>query len=146
MTTINYLNQIIAMQCKINAKKCEIDRIRQLTTSISANLNTDKVQTSGSKEKMADTVALLVDLENELSDYIRLMLHKRMTIAKEIEGLDDGTESAILYMRFVNGQTFDSISDNVNYSRRQAVRIYNKALSNFERKYGAKYMNFQKMS
>lgn len=140
MLTTQYLEQIIAMQGRIRAKSDEIKRIRQLATSISVSNEPDKVQTSSSKEKMADKVALLVDLEREVTEEVQRMVAKRKIIVEQIENLERPTESTILYLKFVDDKSFDDIAPIINYSRIQTIRIYKRALVDFEQKYGEMYL------
>lgn len=139
MNTRQYLGQINHLNNKINAKLAEIFKYRTMAQSISVAVNPDKVQTSGSQDKMADAVAKIVDLQTECNILVDNLIDKRNTIVKQIESMNDETEINILYLKYVGGKSFSDISESINYSTRQAIRIHNKAIKNFEEKYGKLY-------
>ena len=64
-----YLNQIQRYEKVINNKLEEIEHLKSLATSISASAyGIERVQTSGSQDKIGDTIAKLVDAQRELAD------------------------------------------------------------------------------
>ncbi len=69
---------------------------------------------------------------NKLSEMI---LHKEnlcIQIIEKIELMDCEDEKNVLLLKYINGYTFEEISDITNFSLRQVYYIYKKALKNFE--------------
>ena len=62
MNTKQYLNQVRRSDRMINNKLSEIYQLKTLATSISVATDGDRVQSSGNKDRMGNTVARLVDL------------------------------------------------------------------------------------
>ena len=67
MKAINYLKQIKIMDAKINADIEELTSLETLATRTTSVLGGDRVQSSGSQQKMADSVAKIVDLREQIN-------------------------------------------------------------------------------
>jgi DNA-directed RNA polymerase specialized sigma subunit len=140
MTTKQYLTQISVYDKRINTKLSEIFKLRTLLQSITVCSKEDVVQTSGSKDKLGDSIAKIVDLENEINDLVDEMVVTRKFIIEQIENMENYNENNVLYLKYVLGMSFEEVAENMNYSVRQVIRIHGYALSNFEKKYGKNYI------
>lgn len=58
------------------------------------------------------------------------LLNKRLDIESIIADMEDGLESLIIHMRYIQLKTWNEISDYLGYSRIQVIRIHNSALEN----------------
>jgi predicted nucleic acid-binding Zn-ribbon protein len=139
MTTEQYLNQINRLNIEIHNKLSEIYQLRELAVSISVVVNYDRVQTSSAGDKMSDTLAKIVDIENETSALIDELLEKRSRIIFQIDGIEDELNYRVLFSRYVEGKGNTAIADDIGYTPRQIIRIFYKALDEFEEKYGNEY-------
>ena len=74
MTTKEYLNQIDRLNRMIDNKLSEIYQLKTLVCSISVATDSEKVKSSGSQDKMGDTIAKIVDMEKEADKMIDKML------------------------------------------------------------------------
>lgn len=140
MTTKQYLNQIGRINKTINNKLSEIYQLKSMACSISVAADSDRVQTSGSKDRLGDTVSKIVDLECEIDSIIDGFIEKKSRIVNQIENIDDDMQYQILFSRYINGKTFEAIADENNYSVRQILRIHGNALYEFEKEYGCYYL------
>lgn len=140
MTTKQYLTQISVYDKRINTKLSEIFKLRTLLQSITVCSKEDVVQTSGSKDKLGDSIAKIVDLENEINDLVDEMVGTRKFIIEQIENMENYNENNVLYLKYVLGMSFEEVAESMNYSVRQVIRIHGYALSNFEKKYGKNYI------
>lgn len=140
MTTKQYLSQISVYDKRINTKLSEIFKLRTLLQSITVCSKEDVVQTSGSKDKLGDSIAKIVDLENEINDLVDEMVGTRKFIIEQIENMENYNENNVLYLKYVLGMSFEEVAESMNYSVRQVIRIHGYALSNFEKKYGKNYI------
>ena len=80
MTAKEYLNQVRLLDLKISQKQEERDHLKAMAAGNSSPvLSKDKVQTSGSGDKMARTVDKYIDLEKEIetmsSQYVDMPEH-----------------------------------------------------------------------
>lgn len=141
MTTKQYLNQVRRYDRMISNKLSEIYQLKTLATSISVATDGDRVQSSGNKDRMGNTVARLVDLERETDKLIQVYTEKRQVIISQIDSMEDMNFYDVLFHRYIEGKTFEAISEDIHYSWRQVMRIHDDALAAFEKKFGSCYMS-----
>ena len=141
MNTKQYLNQVRRYDRMINNKLSEIYQLKTLATSISVATDADRVQSSGNKDRMGNVVARLVDIERETDKLIQVYTEKRQVIISQIDSMEDINFYDVLFHRYIEGKTFEAISDDMHYSWRQVMRIHDDALVAFEKKFGSCYMS-----
>lgn len=139
MTAKEYLRQIKDINELIDAKLMEIYKLRTLASSISVSTKEDCIQTSGSKDRMGDTVAKIVDLERRVDSEIDRLVNKRDEITSKIDKMGDSTEKTVLYLRYVSMLKWDSIADQIAYTPRHVQRVHGDALNVFRTIYGDKF-------
>lgn len=140
MKTKDYLSQVSRLNKMINNKLSEIHQLRELSTSISAIGNDEKVQTSPNFDKIGTTVAKIDEMENNLDKMIDEYLVKRERIIAQIDTMEEESVYQILFSRYIEKKTFEKIATEMEYSWRQIVRLHGKALQQFEKKYGEEYL------
>ena len=113
MTTKDYLNQISRLNRMINNKLAEISQLRELSHSISAVKNEERVMSSSDPDKIGTTYAKIDEMEHNLDNMIDEYIEKK---------------------------TFEVIATEMKYSWRQIIRLHGKALKAFEEKYGNAYL------
>lgn len=140
MTTKQYLSQIKRFNVLIETKASEIEQLRSMATSISVATDSERVQTSGDKDRVGRAVAKILDKENELNDLIDQYYDSRELILSQLETLETNYYQ-ILFYKYVNGYTIDEIASRMYYSRQHIKLLTNRALDSFEGKYGESYLN-----
>lgn len=140
MKTKDYLSQVSRLNKMINNKLSEISQLRELSISISAIGNDEKVQTSPNFDKIGTAIAKIDELENNLDKMIDEYLVKRERIIAQIDTMEEESVYQILFSRYIEKKTFEKIATEMKYSWRQIVRLHGKALQQFEKKYGEEYL------
>lgn len=140
MKTKDYLSQVSRLNKMINNKLSEISQLRELSVSISAIGNDEKVQTSPNFDKIGTAVAKIDEMENNLDKMIDEYLIKRERIIAQIDTMEEESVYQILFSRYIEKKTFEKIATEMEYSWRQIVRLHGKALQQFEKKYGEEYL------
>lgn len=140
MKTKDYLSQVSRLNKMINNKLSEISQLRELSVSISAIGNDEKVQTSPNFDKIGTAIAKIDELENNLDKMIDEYLVKRERIIAQIDTMEEESVYQILFSRYIEKKTFEKIAKEMKYSWRQIVRLHGKALQQFEKKYGEEYL------
>ena len=143
MTAKQYLMQINDMKKRIKEKRFQIESLRESLVSTSANIDGNRVQSSGSHDKIGSGMAKIVDRERELESYIIRFLEVEREISGQIDGLNVSIYREVLHWRYVCGFTFEKTAVAMDYSYKQTTRIHGKALLEFTRVYGEL---FEKMS
>lgn len=140
MTTKDYLNQISRLNRMINNKLTEITQLRELSCSISAIRNEEKVKSSSDPDKIGSTYAKIDEMERNLDKTIDEYADKKNLIIGQIDGIEDEDYYNILFSRYIEKKTFEVIATEMKYSWRQIIRLHGKALKAFEEKYGSTYL------
>lgn len=140
MKTKDYLSQVSVLNKMINNKLSEIHQLRELSVSISAIGNDERVQTSPNFDKIGTAIAKIDELENNLDKMIDEYLVKRERIIAQIDTMEEESVYQILFSRYIEKKTFEKIATEMEYSWRQIVRLHGKALQQFEKKYGEEYL------
>lgn len=140
MKTKDYLSQVSRLNKMINNKLSEISQLRELSVSISAIGNDEKVQTSPNFDKIGTAIAKIDELENNLDKMIDEYLVKKERIIAQIDTMEEESVYQILFSRYIEKKTFEKIATEMEYSWRQIVRLHGKALQQFEKKYGEEYL------
>lgn len=140
MTTKFYLQQIDRLDKMIQNKLSEIYQLKTMACSVTVSNDSERVQTSSDKDRLGSTVAKIVDLEKETDSLVDSFSDKRKRIIEQIDGIDNVDYYHILSMRYVGKNTFEDIAKKTNWSIRKVFSIHGKALQEFERLYGAEYL------
>ena len=141
INTETYLNQIKRYEYMIEDKLEEIEKLRDLCTSMTVSTEKENIKSSGSQDKLADAVAKIVDIQNDICKLVDELIKKRCLIINQIDSLGNTTEYRVLTNRYVLGLKIEQIADKMGYSLRQIKRLKVKALQNFENVYGNEYKN-----
>ena len=77
MTTKDYLNQISRLNRMINNKLAEISQLRELSHSILAVKNEERVMVSSDPDKIGSTYAKIDEMEHNLDNMIDEYIEKK---------------------------------------------------------------------
>lgn len=127
MTAKEYLLQIRKNDNQINNKLAEISHLREMAMSITSTLKEDVVQTSGNGDKLADTIAKIVDLENEINADV----DKQVDTKKEVMSVIDTLEEPfcnLLYKRYLHYMTWEEIAVEMHYTYQWVCELHGRAL------------------
>lgn len=140
MDTKQYLNQISRLDRMIKNKLLEISQLRELSMSVSAITNEERVQTTPNFDKIGTSYAKIDDMERNLDSMIDEYIDKKNEIISQIDSMEDEIHYEILFGRYIEKKTFEKIAADINYSFRNTTRLHGKALQEFEKKYGYLYL------
>ena len=132
MEAKKFLNQLKKLDKLIENKLAEKDQWKAMSTGTSANMYGERVQSSGSKSKMADAVEKYVDLEREINERIDQLIDERMNVIGVIEQLNT-VEYDLLHKMYVQYYTLYEIADMYGKSYSWATTIHGRALVNVQK-------------
>lgn len=127
-----YLRQLKIASIKIEQKEDELERLKAAAESISANTESERVQTTP-RDRISEDVARIMDLKEEINRDIGELLILKNKIINEIQSLDSPVYIDILYKRYVEYKTLEEIAVEMSYSYRQVLRLHGLALQDFKR-------------
>ncbi len=129
----SYLKEIEKADKIIKNKVTELEQLRELSTSITVNSNSDVVQTSGNNDKIGAMIVKIVEKENELKSALDALLQAKQERIAIIERLNDSTEYDILHKKYIQYKTLNEVAKEMGYSYVWICQIHNSALLNVQK-------------
>ncbi len=124
-----YLEQVDKLNAMIENKMAEVEQWRGVALGITSHSEGERVQSSGSQQKMADAVDRVIDLQTEINGMIDRLIDLKQEIIRTIELLN-ATEYDVLHKRYIQGMTFDEIGAAKGKSKSWATTVHGRALQN----------------
>ena len=103
------------MDAKINADIEELTSLETLATRTTSVLGGDRVQSSGSQQKMADSVAKIVDLREQINAEIDRFIGYKQE-ARELISECDAECITLISKRYFQFKTWESIAVDMNFT------------------------------
>lgn len=130
--TTDYLKQPQRLEVMIKNKLIERQQLKDIAFSITANSDGERVQSSGSQQKMANAVDRWVDMEAEINGLIDRLVDTKKEVIATIEQLSTA-EYDVLHKLYIQGMTFDEVAAAKDRSKSWATTIHGRALVNVQR-------------
>lgn len=143
MTTKSYLDQVERLDRMIQNKLYEINKLKNIATSITIAPKEVNVQVSSDKDRMGSAVAKLLDLEKETENLVDDYINKRKRIIEQIDNIEDTNMYHVLSERYIMRKDLSVIAVEMGYSFKQVCRIHGNSLVEFEKLYGKEYLKLE---
>lgn len=127
----DYFSQIRKTYRLIQRLTDTVNTLRSSLTSQNYELKPDKVQTSGAKDTLGETIVKIVALEDDINARIDELVDLKSDAMHRIQNVPDQDQQNILIARYVNGEKWKKIAVEVHFSMRQVHRIHGTALIDF---------------
>lgn len=139
MKAIEYLKEISKIESKINTELEELEVLEALATRTTTILAFDKVQSSGSHQKMADYTEKIVEKKEQISERIAKWLDSKNEAQRLLENCDADCMT-LLYKRYFKCENWEQIAFDMNFTyqwvagglHRKALAQVQKALDNLD--------------
>lgn len=128
----NYLRQVERLDARIKNKLIERQQWKDIALGITANMGGEKVQSSGSQQKMADAIVKCVDMESEINSLIDELISAKKEVISTIERLDSPTEYDVLHKRYIQYMTLQEIADDYGRDYTTITTCHGRALKNVQ--------------
>ncbi len=106
-----FLERAELVETIVQNKLLEQRQWHELALSITANMGSEKVQSSGSKSKMSDAVDKCIDIEEVIARQVDRLIKEKTEIVSVLEQLDNPTEYNVLHKRFIQYKSLQEIAD-----------------------------------
>ena len=123
-----YLEQVEKQDAVIRNKLIEKQQWKEIALGITANMDGERVQSSGTKSKMADAVAKCVDIESEIDDLIDKLIDLKKEVTATIEEVQSPTEYNLLHMRYIQYIPLKEIAERWKTEYTNVTTAHGKAL------------------
>ena len=96
-----YFERVEMIDSVIECKLIERKQWEELAESITANMDGERVQSSGSKSKMADALNKCIDMEAEIDREVDKLIAKKREAVSVLERLDNPYYYRLLHARYI---------------------------------------------
>lgn len=132
MKAYDILMSIIKIKSKIHCKLDEITELKELAEQITQTLKTDVVQGSKSNDKIGKIVSKIADLETELETEVKQLIDAEKKATQIIDLAPTILEREILYRRYIQGQQWNYIAEELGYSYQWVWITHKKVLQHID--------------
>ena len=126
-----FLEQVEAIDTLIKNKLIERQQWEDLAHSITAQMSGDRVQSSGSKSKMADAVIRCLAEEDEIDRQVQALAAKKRDVLSVIEQLKV-VQYDVLHMKYIQKMSYYDIGAAKGYDYNWATTVHGRALKNVQ--------------
>lgn len=127
-----YLEQGEKLDALIKNKLIEKQQWRDIALGMTANMEGEKVQSSGSQSKMENAVVKCVDIESEIECLINKLIATKKDIISIIEQVDNPTEYNVLHMKYIQYMTYEEIAERYGKEYGWATTTHGRALKSVQ--------------
>jgi Mg2+ and Co2+ transporter CorA len=133
MDAKQYLKRITRLDSLIKAKLEQIEELRSLAEKATVEAKLVKIYNKNSyqSDRVGDIVAKIVDLNNEINEYIDQLIDLKAEAVRLIDSLENPDYRLLLNLRYINGYTFERIAVEMNYCYRWITELHGRALEAF---------------
>lgn len=126
---LQYLDNVERIDNMIAKKQEQIDSLRSLASSTALHTDSERVQSSGSKDKLGDCCAKIADLCAEMKRDIDFFVNTKADVMHRIDQLESIDERQVLYCRYLQFMKFRSIAQEMNVSESTVFRLHKAAVT-----------------
>lgn len=108
-----------------------VNTLRSGLTSQSYELKPDKVQTSGPKDTLGETIAKIMSLEDDINTRIDELVSMKQEAFTMINRIPDLDQQNVLVGRYIQLKKWEDISEELNYSMQWVFELHGKGLLAF---------------
>lgn len=127
-----YLEQVEKLDAVFRNKLIERQQWYDLALRITANMEGERVQASGSQSKMSDAVNRCADMEAEIDSTLQELANVKRDVVATIEKLEIPMEYNVLHKRYIQFKTLQEIADEYNRDYGWAATTQGRALSHVQ--------------
>lgn len=128
MTAKEYLMQVRNLESKMKILKEEIDTLREMVVSTGAIQQGERVLSSGTQDKMAETICKINEKECEWNDLMREFALARANVIINIQKLNNPEYEQILHKRYCQSKKWEEIALEMNYTYQWVCKLHGRAL------------------
>lgn len=133
MDAKDYLLQVKKLDLQIKNKLIEKQQWKDIALGITANMEGERVQSSGTKSKMADALVKCIDIETEINNLIDKLIDTKKEVIQTIEELSSPLQYDVLHLHYIQFMTLQDIADKYGMSYDWAKQAHKRAVKNVQK-------------
>ena len=128
-----YLERVEMIDSIVQNSLIEQRQWHDLALNITANMGGERVQSSGSKSKMADALNKCIDMEEKISDKVNKLAKEKAEIVTTIEKVSSPIFYNVLHKRYIQYMTLQEVADYYKRSYDWVKTTHGRAIANVHR-------------
>jgi len=128
MSTKDYLSQAYRIDQRINSKLAQVMSLRDLLGKATGTLSGAPKAATPNPHTMEDTIAKMVDLENEINEDIDTLVDLKAEIMRRIKRVENTEYQTILELRYLCFKRWEVIAVELGYDLRYLYKLHDQAL------------------
>ncbi len=133
MKAREYLDQLEAIETRIQNIQFDIRQLKDLALSVTPAYAGERVQSSGDLHRTVSVIDRWVDKEREMNEEIDKLVNKRLEISATIMQLKQPKESGVLHMVYIQGKSFKEVAQHYDKSVSWATSVHGRALQSLQK-------------
>lgn len=129
MTEKEFLTLAYRLDQRIHSKQEQITALNDLATSCTASMTGMPHGVNSGGSRMADAVSRIVDLQNEIVADMEALVALKSEIISSINAVPNIEYRLILEKRYINGQPWPEIADDLGYKMRYLYKLHDRAVA-----------------
>ena len=127
-----FLERVEMIDSIVKNKLIEQRQWKDIALSITANMGGERVQSSGSKSKMADALNKCVDMESEINALVDKLIDTKKEVIAILEQLDNPTEYRLLHLRYIQYVDLKDIAEKWDVEYTNVTTTHGRALAHVQ--------------
>lgn len=132
MKAQDFLRQVRKLDLQIQNKLIEKQQWRDVALGITANMDGERVQSSGAKSKIEDAINKCIDVEAEIDCLVDKLIEVKKEVIQTIELLNSPTEYDVLHRRYIQFLSLQEIADHYRKDYGWATTTHGRALKSLQ--------------
>lgn len=128
-----FFQQLWDIEKQIGVKVEQLERLKSLATKVTAVMSEAGSRPSGASRTTEDTMAKIIDLQNELNAEISRLLDLKCDAYAIIRLIPNEKQRRSLEYRYLNCNTVEKVGEKLGCSTKWAGKIINAALKEAEK-------------
>jgi hypothetical protein len=126
-----YLEQIKWYDVLIDSKLEELATLNGMVKRITPVMNTTGGGASGNQDKLGDTIAKIVDLQEEINRDVDMFVDMKKEASKLLKKVKRPEFYQVLHKRYILGESLERITLDMGYTHRGMCYLHGRALQAF---------------
>ena len=128
MNAKTWLSRAFCIEKQVQSKMEQIEALKSLACRMTVGFGSEPVKHTRNTSAMQDTVAHILEAEEELNRRIDELVSMKLEIANVIDRVEDAMLRLVLEKRYLNFETWEGIAAEMYISSRTVLRMHEKAL------------------
>lgn len=135
MTAQEYLEQVKVKEAAIKNLERDRTNLVAMMYSVGGAGSGERVQSSKDPDKFGTLYGKIDEKEREIVNEISKLIDFKLKVSSEINNMKDGRYIDLLHRRYIEHESWNAISIDMQYSLKHVTKLHKRALQEFEEQF-----------